>query len=83
MTEQVCLLTDDPFTGWCLILGAACVLGLCVSVAEEVYKRGFNAGRESMRRQVHHAGFQVMREVSDNKYAAAVAWRVVRRVFGA
>lgn len=83
MREQVCLLTDDPFTGWCLILGGVCVLGAVVSVAEEVYRRGFEAGRESMRRHVHRVGFEAMREAGQNKYAAAVAWRVVRRVFGA
>ena len=83
MTEQVCLLTDDPFTGWCLILGAACVLGLCVSVAEEVYKRGYEAGKADTRRLVHRVGFEAMREAGQNKYAASVAWRVVRRVFGA
>ena len=83
MNEQVCLLTDDPFTGWCLIIGAACLCGLLGSVLEEVYKRGYEAGRSDMRRHVHRMGFEVMREVSANKYAASVAWRVVRRVFGA
>lgn len=77
-----CLLTDDPFTAWTLILSAACVLGAAVSALGEAYERGFRAGQEDMRRHVHSVGFAVMREQQD-KHAAAVAWRVVRRVFGA
>lgn len=82
MKEQVCLLTDNVVTGWFLVVGGVCLLGLLGSLLCEVYERGFRDGEEAVRSHVHRAGFQVMREQT-NKYAAQVAWRVVRRVFGA
>ena len=85
MKEQVCLLTDDVFTAWCLLIGAACAVVGIYSLMCEVYERGFRAGQDATLTRLQHVGRGVMREMSDVGYPLreqSAAWRVVRRMFG-
>jgi hypothetical protein len=85
MKEPVCLLTDDVFTAWCLVIGAGCAVLGVVSLLSEVYERGYRAGESGALARLQHVGRSVMREMSDVGYPLreqSAAWRVVRRMFG-
>jgi hypothetical protein len=85
MKEPVCLLTDDVFTAWCLVIGAGCAVLGVVSLLSEVYERGYRAGESDALARLQRVGRDVVREMSERGVPLpdqSAAWRVVRRMFG-
>lgn len=80
MKEPVCLLTDDVFTAWCLLVGGACLLAGLATLVGEVYDRGHRDGMRAMREQLERVGTDIVRAERDG-YAANLVRRVMQLTF--